>query len=322
MTEHTFRLNGLSCTACEKVVERVVSAFPGAQLKGIDAATGTVTVECEEALLKEIKGALVARGYGIEGETTQGSARQSMEEEAGPGSLVRVKKVLHGVLKGESAFAIERMLIEYAQVSLIVILIADIAGYGLFLKTIPDFWRTFGPLVFLVSASTVACATAILHFRSFRTDFSCMSGMMIGMSIGMISGFLGGALIGATNGMFIGSIAGMAIGMGLGGWAGRCCGIMGVMEGLMAGMMSGTMGAMLSVMMVNDHLILFLYILFGACVTVLAGLSYMMYKEAGNIKQEDFRVSFIFFLSMVFAVNAALLCIIFYGPKSGIVWGG
>ena len=108
----------------------------------------------------------------------------------------------------------------------------------------------------------------------------------------------------------------------IGAWAGKCCGIMGFMEGLMAGVMGGTMGAMLSVMMLNDNLLLFLYLFFGSCVLIQAGLSYMMYKEEGETRKgAEKELSFMPFFGITVMLTALLMWIMLYGPKATIVWG-
>jgi hypothetical protein len=149
-----------------------------------------------------------------------------------------------------------------------------------------------------------------------------MCGMMTGMTFGMAGGFLIGAFAGATNGMFVGSLVGMAIGIGFGYFTGRYCGVMGVMEGIMGGLMAGTMGAMLSVMMVFDHLVPFLFILTGIEAVILVAFSYMLYKEHGNMTADMVKLDGISFIILALAIDLALTVIFIYGPKAGTVLGG
>jgi hypothetical protein len=146
-----------------------------------------------------------------------------------------------------------------------------------------------------------------------------MCGMMTGMTFGMAGGFLIGAFAGATNGMFVGSIVGMVVGIGFGYYTGRSCGVMGVMEGIMGGLMAGTMGAMISVMMVFDHLVPFLFILTIVEGAILLAFSYMLYKEYGNMTPEMVKVSGTDFIIMALAFDLALTVIFVYGPKAGTV---
>ena len=149
-----------------------------------------------------------------------------------------------------------------------------------------------------------------------------MTGMMTGMTFGMAGGFLIGAFVGATNGMFLGSIIGRATGMSLGYVTGRSCGVMGVMEGMMGGLMAGTMGAMLSAMLIYDRLVPFLFILVGTEGVILVAYSYMLYKEFGNMKQNDLKVSGMEFAVLALALNLALTVVYVFGPKTGYVLGG
>lgn len=94
----------------------------------------------------------------------------------------------------------------------------------------------------------------------------------------------------------------MAAGMGLGTAVGRWSGIM-----------SGTMGAMVSVMMVNDNLVPFLYVLAGACIASLGGLSYLLRKEAG--KAPEPLGGFAGFLLPAALLSIAMVAVMLYGPK-------
>ena len=170
-----------------------------------------------------------------------------------------------------------------------------------------------------LSAAGIGMMTAVLwQVQAYRDYFTHMNGMMVGMTVGMSGGFLAGALIGATNGMFVGSLAGMLAGMAIGAYWGTCCGVMGVMEGIMGGLMAGTMGAMLSVMIQFDHLTEFLFILFLSFAGILAGLSYMTYKENQGQKAE--MPSMRWFLAGAVLVQVLMLAVMLYAPHAfGIV---
>jgi len=145
--------------------------------------------------------------------------------------------------------------------------------------------------------------------------------MMVGMTIGMMSGFMLGAIIGATNGMFVGSVAGMLVGMFFGAWAGKWVGIMGLMEGMMAGLMAGLMGAMVSVMMIADNLVPFMYILFASCGVIIAGLSYLIFRESGPLLDEKLVPSFMQLLLFGLIALVFVTALTVFGPKSAIAWG-
>lgn len=312
----------MNCESCAKVIEHVVNRFPNAHLKHVDTAAERISIECAgESDLELIKAYIAQKGYEVEGFARIQKPAEGYRSDKN-GLHHKARSVLTGVLKGEPAYALERQLLGYGILSFFLLLIFDLASYFAFFKSIPKFASAFAPLVALVALGTVANVTALFHFKSFRTSFSCMSGMMIGMTIGMISGFMLGAVVGAMNGMFIGSVVGMLGGMAAGAYAGRCCGVMGLMEGLMAGVMSGTMGAMLSVMLLADNLMSFLLILFIALIAILAGLSYMMYKEAHEAREPAKEYSFASFFGVCFVIAMAINWLILYGPKSGVFWTG
>jgi len=231
----------------------------------------------------------------------------------------RVLAVAGGLLNGNPEFASERELMEMALLSFGLIALTTWMLFVIAFDSSPKLLEKFGFFIALDALASVASMSTIYHFKLFRREWSCMSGMMIGMTIGMGTGFLFGALVGATNGMFMGSLVGMTIGMPVGAWAGRCCGIMGVMEGLMAGLMAGTMGAMLSVMMLDDHLHEFLAILWAASIGILSALSFMMYKEAGSLKKEHFDVSFFEFFMASLIPFLVIFAIMVFGPRSGVL---
>ena len=301
--EKAFTAAGLTCGSCEELISRAVARFPGASLKSVDYASGRVIVDCADADFDDIRQAVFDKGFGPSGRKHS------------------FKNVVKGVLGNDSAFSAERKLLEYSVGSFFLVFVVEIAFSLVFFQGVKNFWPVFAPLLFLLSLGVVAMVAAFAHVSFFKTDLTCMTGMMVGMTVGMTSGFMLGALVGATNGMFVGALAGMAVGMVLGGLAGKCCGVMGVMEGMMAGLMSGTMGAMLSVMLLNDRVMLFLFILFAACIFIIAGLSYAVFKEAGSMPQEKFAVPFAAFAVISLIVTMALTLLVLYGPKSAVVIG-
>jgi hypothetical protein len=86
--------------------------------------------------------------------------------------------------------------------------------------------------------------------------------------------------------------------------------------------MAGTMGAMLSVMMVFDHLVPFLFILTGIEAVILIAFSYMLYKEHGNMTPDMLKLDWNGFILLALAMDLALTVVFIYGPRSGTVLGG
>ncbi|MBI5225969.1 cation transporter [Candidatus Micrarchaeota archaeon] len=300
--EKSFLAYNLTCDSCRELIGRAVSKFPGASLKNVDLSSGAVVVDCNESDFDKLKAAVYEKGFGPTGSKS-------------------IRHVVKGVLGNDSAFAAERTILEYSLGSLVLIFAVELVLGVMFFQDVKGFWTIYAPLLFLLAMGIEATVAAMAHLQFFKTDVSGMTGMMIGMTIGMASGFMLGALVGATNGMFIGSLAGMFVGMALGAWAGKCCGVMGVMEGMMAGLMSGTMGAMLSVMMFREPIMVFLVLLVATCVIMLAGLSYAIFKESGNIPQEAFKASFVEYAAISLIISIAFTLLMLVGPKSAVVIG-
>ena len=247
--------------------------------------------------------------------------KNDKEDDVPRGHPVRVKKYISLILAGEKQVEVESKLVNYALGSTVILILLISIAYISIFNSVNNI-QGYIPLLLLTIIGSVMTVVSSYHMSCYRKGLSCTNGMMIGMTMGMISGFMVGALLGATNGIFIGSIAGMVVGIGLGANLGRHCGTMGAMEGTMAGLMAGTMGAMLSVMMVNDNLIIFLYLLFAVCIFVLGGLSYMMYRESGAAPKEDFNLNFKNFVLACVFFAILIIAIMIYGPKNGLVYTG
>ena len=219
------------------------------------------------------------------------------------------------ILAGDGKVREESGLLNYAMGSVIALALLFGIAYAAVPRLIPG---AYLPLVLLAIAGSVAIAFSHFHIRCYGNDVACMPGMMAGMTMGMAAGFMVGALVGATNGMFIGCLAGIGVGIALGANLGRPSGVMGGMEGIMAGLMSGTMGPMLSVMMINDNLVPFLYVLFVVCAGILGLLSYMMYKENGGAPKTG--AAFVKFLAAAAILSIATIALMLYGPKGPITY--
>ncbi|HQT45361.1 MAG TPA: hypothetical protein PLO51_05250, partial [Candidatus Micrarchaeota archaeon] len=229
------------------------------------------------------------------------------------------KTELRMAKSGDKELAYENRLAKFALASFVAIFAVQAVLYFTVFRNMPKFIDTYGSVILLSAISVVSLVFAYYHATAFRRNATCMMGMMTGMTFGMAGGFMIGAFVGATNGMFIGSLAGMAVGIALGLQAGRCCGVMGVMEGVMGGVMAGTMGAMISVMMIFDNLIPFLYILTAIELVTLWLFAYMLYKEYGAIKEKMLGVNGLEFAVFCLAMDILVTIVMVYGPKAGVV---
>jgi hypothetical protein len=306
--EHRLELNGMKCESCERIVRRAAKKA-GADVVAIDANAGYATFVCNDTVLDAVRKALAAKGFAEKG-----------SEEGGRGDFGRVKEYFAAMLEGKEEVAVESTLLKYALGSFAALVMAIALIYALVLKNMAGA-GSYAQLFLLAIASAVVLSFSYYHLGSYRRSLSCTNGMMAGMTLGMMGGFLVGALVGATNGMFVGSVAGMAAGIALGVGVGKHCGIMGALEGGMAGIMAGTMGAMLSVMMVNDHLMAFLYLLFALCAGVLGGLSYMMHREsAEEARSEHLKAGFAEFAQFAAVLVLGMMMLMLFAPKSGLVF--
>ena len=211
--------------------------------------------------------------------------------------------------------------IAYAVNVFVILELLFIVSYLGFLKNIPDFLSNYGVWIMYLILSVSALGFGMWHFYAYRARITCMAGMMIGMTFGMQTGMMIGAIVGATNGFFMGSMVGMLLGCFAGFMTGKCCGVMGVMEGLMAGLMGGTMGAMISVMMLYDHIAIFMPFYMGINLLIIAGLSYMFYEEVvekdNGVERKP--VDLLTFISIAIIVAFIIAALMIYGPKSAII---
>lgn len=302
MNDFTFKVSGLNCDSCERLLQKALQDYVNAQLKYIDFQNGHITISCEEKDLDSIKKSFVEKGFGVEGVNFI--------------SKSRFKTFFEGITGSDPKFATEKNIIFGSLISLVILLLTLTIFYFVFLVNTTQ--AKLLPILILTIFGVVVNYGAMKHIRIYNS-LSCSTGMMTGMTIGMMSGFMLGAILGATNGMFVGSLLGMIVGMMTGILAGKPCGIMGILEGMMAGLMAGLMGAMTSFMLITDHLIPFMFILFTACSTILAGLSYLLYKEVGNLPEQ--KISFANIFITCFIISVIVVLIILLGPKSQLAWG-
>ncbi|MEM2963123.1 MAG: hypothetical protein QXW70_01755 [Candidatus Anstonellales archaeon] len=305
MPDLTLHLTGLSCSSCEKLLEKIARDH-NAELKSIDYDSGIVVFYSSENDFSSLKEALALKGF----------IETNKESFVTRGNWAFVKDYCMRLVDGRDAsLEVERRLLINALVSLLTLIFLGALGYfgGMFDSA-------YLPFLLLAIFASISTAFAYYHMSCYRKGLSCTNGMMIGMTMGMVCGSMFGLLVGATNGMFIGSLVGMTIGIGLGVNLGRFCGVMGAMEGIMAGMMSGPMGAMTSIMLFSDNLLPFLYIFFSLCVIVIFGLSYMMYREVGAAKKEHHNsgLSDFFYFSASLFLAASIIMIA--GPKGPLTY--
>lgn len=302
MKEYTLKLGGMSCGACERIIEKVAERN-GAQVKEIDAKKAKATIVCEESKIETIKKELTDRGF----------PQKGSEQDHGRGDIKNVLNYISAVISVQPHVEQEARLVNHALVAGIVLFILNVLIYFLFVQGLENAEK-YIPFLVLGIIASVSIVFAYLHSRCFGRIISCQNGMMVGMTMGMVAGFMVGEIIASTNGMFIGSLSGIATGVWIGVKSGKCCGVMGAMEGIMAGIMAGLMGPMTVIMTLNDNLLVLTYVLFAGLVLLLGGLSYMLYKEEGETPAEN-KTKVFEFIMFSLILNFVMLAIIFFAPK-------
>jgi copper chaperone CopZ len=298
MTTETIIIEGMHCDACERTITRAL-AKAGASVESISYTKGRATIAHNGIDRRELQRVLQSKGYDLKQEekTPEGRAGRKRKSVSLSESTVETAILTNGFLT--------LVILLIVQTLLIVGIYARFPGYQ---------QKYFLPLFYL-PVVIVTNMVALWHQRAYVKSVSCMTGMMVGMTIGMMTGFGVGAIVGLTNGMFLGSVIGVGIGMFAGIYAGWCCGTMGIMEGMMAGLMSGTMGAMITVMMVLDHVELFLPLLIIIDTIILAGMMRMTVEENADADVETKPWPMSAVLAVSFIAMLAISALIVLLPK-------
>ncbi len=222
----------------------------------------------------------------------------------------------------------ERFLLEMLRNSVLTLfslITLQLIFHHFYLRHDDTFMDRYGWWILYLDVSVVALVTTLGYLRSYiYGNASHMVGMVIGMTIGMQVGTMIGGVLGATNGFFVGSIVGMSLGSLYGVATAWCCGPMAVMHGLMAGVMGGTMGAMVVVMMIPDHVLIFMPIFTSINLLILICFTYLFYKECvlADRCQASKPIRFGNMISITLLTVGFLTALMIVGPKGPMVWKG
>ncbi|QXP92056.1 hypothetical protein [Methylococcus capsulatus] len=189
----------------------------------------------------------------------------------------------------------------------------------------PQFLDRYGWWMVYLDLSVVPLIATLGYLRSYiYAHASHMMGMVIGMTIGMQVGTMIGGVLGATNGFFVGAMVGMSLGTLYGVLTAWCCGPMAVIHGLMAGVMGGTMGAMVVVMMIPDHVLIFMPVFTTANLLILIWFTYLFYKEGVAAGKCQLRgpLTLAQLSSFSLVTIGLLAALMVLGPKGPMVWKG
>lgn len=198
-------------------------------------------------------------------------------------------------------------------------------AYRVLLDRDPTFLDRYGWWILYLDISVVALVATLGYLRSYLyANANHMVGMMIGMTIGMQVGAMIGGVLGATNGFFVGSMVGMTLGSLYGVVTAWRCGPMAVMHGLMSGVMGGTMGAMVVMMMLPDHVLVFMPLFTTANLLILVWFSRLFYQECviGARCRMDRPMSLLNMLGVTTLTVGFLTALMVAGPKGPMVWTG
>ena len=229
-----------------------------------------------------------------------------------------LKERLRDFKEHKSKYSMMIRAVVYTFLLMLILLAIETVAYFGFLKFIPDFLPKYGLWILYLDISMATIGSSLWYMYSYKTNVTCMTGMMIGMTVGMQVGMMIGIIFGAVNGFFIGSMVGMILGTIAGAIAGSNCGIMGTLQGMMAGIMGGTMGPMIGLMMFTDHIQIFMPFYMLVNILILAGFVYMYYEEVVENRKDVVKrkIDFITFASIGVIATAILFAILLYAPKS------
>ncbi|HBJ1652199.1 heavy metal translocating P-type ATPase [Clostridium botulinum] len=124
MQKKSFKINGMTCSACANRVERVVGKLDGVEKSNVNFATETLSVEFDENKLqdKDIEEKVVKAGYSIKKNIkTYNLKVEGMTCSACANRVERVTKKIEGVQESNVNFATEK---------LTIVIDEDVTGYS------------------------------------------------------------------------------------------------------------------------------------------------------------------------------------------------
>ncbi|MBN1069134.1 cadmium-translocating P-type ATPase [Clostridium botulinum] len=124
MQKKSFKINGMTCSACANRVERVVGKLDGVEKSNVNFATETLSVEFDENKLqdKDIEEKVIKAGYSVKKNIKIYNLKvEGMTCSACANRVERVTKKLQGVQESNVNFATEK---------LTIVVDEDVAGYS------------------------------------------------------------------------------------------------------------------------------------------------------------------------------------------------
>ena len=112
MSKKSFKIEGMTCSACANRVERVTKKLEGVNESSVNFATETLSVDFDENILTsaDIEAAVVKAGYGVKKNINTYSFKvEGMTCSACANRVERVTKKLEGVQSSSVNFATEKL---------------------------------------------------------------------------------------------------------------------------------------------------------------------------------------------------------------------
>ena len=116
MINKALKIEGMTCAACAKTIERVSKKLPGVEEANVNFATEKLNIKYDDALIKleDIQSAVEKAGYKIAVETTNKTLKiEGMTCAACAKNIERVSKKLPGVIEANVNFATEKLNISF-----------------------------------------------------------------------------------------------------------------------------------------------------------------------------------------------------------------
>jgi len=116
MINKALKIEGMTCAACAKTIERVSKKLPGVEEANVNFATEKLNINYDDALIKleDIQSAVEKAGYKIAVETTNKTLKiEGMTCAACAKNIERVSKKLPGVIEANVNFATEKLNISF-----------------------------------------------------------------------------------------------------------------------------------------------------------------------------------------------------------------
>ncbi len=116
MSNKALKIEGMTCAACAKTIERVSKKLPGVEDANVNFATEKLNINYDDALIKleDIQSAVEKAGYKIVVQTTNKTLKlEGMTCAACAKNIERVSKKLPGVIEANVNFATEKLTISF-----------------------------------------------------------------------------------------------------------------------------------------------------------------------------------------------------------------